>query len=60
MAVGLTIDPGKCAASGECIKTCPEGAISIVDGKAVLDGKKCDQDGICIPACPNGAIRLEE
>ena len=55
----ITINQEKCMGSAECIKVCPEKAISIVDGKAVLDNAKCDQDGICIPACPNGAIQFE-
>ncbi|PLY03461.1 MAG: ferredoxin [Desulfuromonas sp.] len=56
----IVIDPNTCCGSGECIKICPENAISLVDGKAVLDHKKCDLDGICIPACPKGAIEYEE
>lgn len=56
----ITIDSQKCSGSGECIKICPEQAISLVNGKAVIDHQKCDLDGICIPACPNNAIELEE
>ena len=54
------IDPKKCRLSGECMKVCPEKAISVKDGKAVIDDKKCDLDGICIPACPEGAVRFIE
>ena len=56
----LVIDPKKCNASGACIKTCPENAISLVDGVAQIDENRCDLDGICIPACPNQAISLRE
>lgn len=56
----LIIDEKKCTGSGECIRVCPEQAISLVDGTAVIDFQKCDQDGICIPACPNHAIDLKE
>jgi len=56
----IIIDKQKCAGSGECIKACPEKAISLVKGKAVIDKSKCDADGICIPACANGAISLKE
>lgn len=55
----IIIDPDKCRASGECVKVCPERAISIQDGKAVVDFKRCDLDGLCIPACPQGAISIE-
>ena len=55
----VVVDPEKCKMSGECLKICPQNAISIRDGKAWIDAEKCDLDGICIPACPNGAIRYE-
>ena len=56
----IVIDEQKCMGSGECIKACPEKAISLVEGKAVIDNIKCDADGICIPACKNSAISLQE
>lgn len=52
----LIVDPDKCTGTGACVRTCPMGAIALVDGKAVIDRDKCDMDGICIPACPNSAI----
>jgi len=42
------------------MKVCPEKAISVKNGTAVIDDEKCDLDGICIPACPEGAIRYIE
>ncbi|HAH21305.1 MAG: hypothetical protein A2Y00_00190 [Omnitrophica WOR_2 bacterium GWF2_43_52] len=54
------IDSKKCRLSGECMKVCPEKAISVKNGTAVIDDEKCDLDGICIPACPEGAIRYIE
>lgn len=56
----IVVDPKKCRASGECVKICPQEAITIVDGIAVVDHEKCDLDGICIPACPLGAIDFSE
>ena len=56
----VIINPDKCKLSGECIKVCPQNAISVKDNKAVIDYKKCDSDGICIPACPESAIALVE
>ena len=56
----LSVNSSKCTGSGECIKVCPENAITIVNGRAVIDVQKCDFDGICIPACPNGAITYDE
>jgi Fe-S-cluster-containing hydrogenase component 2 len=56
----IIIDQNLCCGSAECIKVCPEKAISLVDGKAVLDDIKCDLDGLCIPACPKGAIEYDD
>jgi NAD-dependent dihydropyrimidine dehydrogenase PreA subunit len=56
----IVVDQEKCRASGECVKICPQGALTIVDGTAVVDHEKCDLDGICIPACPWGAIGFSE
>jgi len=52
----VVINQDICKSSGECIKVCPQKAISVKDGKASIDYEKCDSDGICIPACPEGAI----
>ena len=56
----IIIDPNKCKLSGECMKVCPQKAISIKDGKAAIDYEKCDSDGMCITVCPEGAIKIVE
>lgn len=56
----IMIDHELCCGSGECVKVCPEKAISLIAGKAVLDENLCDLDGLCIPACPKSAIGYEE
>jgi len=56
----IVVDPKLCCGSGECIKACPQEAITLVDGVARIDAARCDLDGICIPACPYGAISLAE
>ena len=56
----IIIDSMVCCGSAECIKACPEKAITLQHGKAVLDEARCDLDGICIPACPQGAIGFLE
>ena len=56
----IIIDQNLCCGTGECIKICPEKAISLVHGKAVIDDSKCDLDGLCIPVCPKGAIEYDE
>jgi thioredoxin reductase (NADPH) len=53
------IDPGRCVGSGACVKACPETALSMVGGKAVLtDASHCIGHGACLAACPVDAIEL--
>lgn len=48
-----------CCGSGACVKICPEKALSIVNGKAVLtDPTHCIGHGACLEACPVDAIQL--
>lgn len=56
----IKVDPNKCQGTGECIKVCPQDAIELHQGCAVIDEDKCDFDGICIPACPHSAIYFED
>ncbi|HEY4696805.1 MAG TPA: NAD(P)-binding domain-containing protein [Gallionella sp.] len=53
------IDPKLCLGSGSCIKACPEGAIGMIKGKAVLiNPTVCIGHGACAAACPHNAITL--
>jgi MinD superfamily P-loop ATPase len=55
----IKIDPAKCNACGLCIPKCPEGALLIIDGKAVMvSDLYCDGLGACIGHCPQGAIDI--
>lgn len=57
----IKIDQEKCNGCGACANACHEGAIDMVDGKAVLTRENyCDGLGDCLPACPTGAITFEE
>lgn len=50
-----------CDGCGDCIPSCHEGALRIVDGKArLVDAAACDGAGACIGECPRGAIVFEE
>ena len=39
-----------------CVSTCKFGAISIKDGRSVIDGEKCKNCGMCMSVCPYSAI----
>lgn len=57
----IKIDTQKCNGCGLCAKACHEGAIGMVNGKAVLLREDyCDGLGDCLPACPVNAITFEE
>jgi len=57
----IEIDEELCDGCGQCVLSCAEGAIEIVDGKAKLvKDSYCDGLGACIGECPQGALRIIE
>lgn len=57
----VNIDKEKCNGCGLCVTACHEGAIELIDGKAVLvSDEYCDGLGDCLPECPTGAIKIVE
>lgn len=53
------INPTLCIGSSACVQACPEQALGIVDGKAVLvQPDHCIGHGACESACPVEAIQL--
>jgi thioredoxin reductase/ferredoxin len=53
------IDPVRCIGSGSCAQACPEQALGVVGGKAVLvNASACIGHGACFAACPVEAITL--
>ena len=57
----IKIDSEKCNGCGACSAACHEGAIEMINGKAVLTREDyCDGLGECLPACPVDAISFEE
>jgi NAD-dependent dihydropyrimidine dehydrogenase PreA subunit len=56
----ITIDEKRCTGCGDCIPTCPEGALQIIDGKArLVSDLFCDGLGACLGKCPTGAMSIE-
>ncbi|MHB8056468.1 MAG: ATP-binding protein [Desulfuromonadaceae bacterium] len=57
----VTIDQDKCNGCGLCVPSCAEGAIKMINGKAVLAADNlCDGLGACLGECPQDAIHIEE
>ena len=53
------IDTGRCIGCEQCYLYCPDGVISIQNGKAVVDYDFCKGCGICAKICKLGAIGME-
>lgn len=57
----VEIDEARCDGCGECVPSCAEGAIRIVNGKArLVSDALCDGLGACLGECPQGALRVVE
>ena len=57
----IVIDEELCDGCGNCVPSCAEGALEIVDGKAKLVADiYCDGLGACLGECPTGALRVIE
>jgi NAD-dependent dihydropyrimidine dehydrogenase PreA subunit len=55
----VSIDREKCNGCGLCVTGCHEGALQVIDGKAVLISELlCDGLGACIGECPENAISV--
>ncbi len=57
----VKIDEDKCDGCGDCVPSCHEGALQIIDGKArLISDLFCDGLGACLGHCPQGAITIEK
>lgn len=48
----------RCTGCGKCVRVCPEGGVTLIDGRAVTDRKKCIGCGHCVTVCPAGAREI--
>jgi NAD-dependent dihydropyrimidine dehydrogenase PreA subunit len=57
----IHIDEERCDGCGQCVPSCAEGTLEIVDGKAkVVSDNLCDGLGACLGECPTGALTIVE
>ncbi|MFA5658297.1 MAG: RnfABCDGE type electron transport complex subunit B [Oscillospiraceae bacterium] len=48
-----------CLGFGDCVRVCPNGAIDIIDGIAVINPWLCVGCGLCAKTCPNQLIVMK-
>ena len=57
----IEIDEERCDGCGNCVISCAEGALKIIDGKAkVISDNLCDGLGACLGECPQDALKIIE
>ena len=57
----IQIDDELCDGCGQCVPSCAEGSLEIVNGKArVVSDNLCDGLGACLGECPQGALSIVE
>lgn len=59
-SVSIKINSEFCNGCGQCLRVCPDQAITLQKGQAVASGDKCMQCGHCAAVCPEGAINVQE
>lgn len=57
--MAVSIDDNRCTGCGLCVGDCMLGALSVIDGAAVVDTDCCVECGACmVNSCPEDAISL--
>jgi len=57
----IKIDDELCNGCEQCVPSCAEGALQIIDGKArIVADLYCDGLGACLGECPTGALTIVE
>ena len=60
MTVQVQVQPevfeNTCISCGLCVEACPQNAMNLIDGKAVIDLSRCTACGECVRVCPVNAI----
>ena len=48
----------RCMGARECLRVCPEDALTLTKEGMRIDREKCDACGACVQACPTGALEV--
>jgi Fe-S-cluster-containing hydrogenase component 2 len=56
----IRVDEERCTGCGDCLEACPNDAISLDGGRAVINLASCKVCQNCIDVCPTGAISALE
>jgi len=54
----LSLLPIRCIQCGDCVETCPNGALRFEGGTLQIVRRRCNACGICLSACPSGALEI--
>ena len=54
-----TVEADLCDGCPYCVGRCQFGALSVLEGVAVVDRARCVGCGVCATVCPTGALQLE-
>jgi ferredoxin len=57
--MAASVNAEKCTACGECVESCPLGAIEVKENLAVVDPDTCGDCGACLDTCPSQAITID-
>lgn len=56
--VAYLINLERCDGCGECVEACPQGAVTLAEGKPEINPLLCTGCGLCVSRCPRDALDL--
>jgi Fe-S-cluster-containing hydrogenase component 2 len=56
--MNMMVNQELCKGCGDCVAVCPNEAIRLNEGKALIDQTQCTSCQACAEVCPTGALQL--